>query len=99
MGRAKVVRGAILGGAMLAVVSAGVAGTAVSASGTDTPPAHTRTSCTPGYKPCIPNKPSDVDCYGGGGNGPRYTRPGVVYKVTGYDRYRLDADHDHRGCE
>lgn len=57
-------------------------------------------SCTPGYRPCIPNKHSDVDCYGGSGNGPRYTRPGVVYRVRrGYDRYRLDADHDGKGCE
>ena len=57
-------------------------------------------SCTPGYSPCISNKASDVDCYGGGGNGPRYTRRGVVYKVRrGYDRYRLDADHDGKGCE
>jgi hypothetical protein len=56
--------------------------------------------CTPGYKPCIPLKRTDVDCYGGGGNGPRYTKPGVVYKVKrGYDRYRLDADRDGKGCE
>ena len=34
-----------------------------------------RKSCTPGYSPCIPNKPSDVDCWGGSGNGPRYTPP------------------------
>ena len=57
-------------------------------------------SCTPGYSPCIPNKASDVDCYGGSGNGPRYTKRGVVYHVKrGYDRYRLDADHDGLGCE
>ena len=57
-------------------------------------------SCTPGYSPCIPNKASDVDCYGGSGNGPRYTKPGVVYSVRkGYDRYRLDADRDGKGCE
>jgi len=56
-------------------------------------------SCTPGYSPCIANKASDVDCFGGSGNGPRYTARGVVYKVTGYDRYRLDSDHDHKGCE
>ena len=56
-------------------------------------------SCTPGYSPCIARKASDVDCYGGGGNGPRYTRRGVVYKVRrGYDRYRLDADRDGKGC-
>jgi hypothetical protein len=53
--------------------------------------------CTPGYRPCIPNRPSD--CYGGGGNGPRFTAPGVVYRVRGSDRYRLDADNDGRGCE
>lgn len=56
--------------------------------------------CTPGYSPCIRNRPSDVDCYGGSGNGPRYTKPGVVYTVRrGYDRYRLDADRDGKGCE
>jgi len=53
-------------------------------------------TCTPGYRPCIPNRPSDVDCYGCGGNGPRYTRPGVVYRVWGRDRYGLDADNDGR---
>jgi len=58
------------------------------------------TSCTPGYSPCIANKSSDVDCKAGSGNGPRYTRRGVVYSVkAGYDRYRLDADHDGKGCE
>src|SRR6187200_1947176 len=57
-------------------------------------------SCTPGYSPCIPNKASDVDCAGGSGNGPRYTKPGVTYTVKkGMDRYRLDADHDGKGCE
>jgi resuscitation-promoting factor RpfB len=55
--------------------------------------------CTPGYRPCIPLRRSDVDCYGGSGNGPRYTRPGVVYRVFGSDRYGLDADNDGRGCE
>jgi hypothetical protein len=57
-------------------------------------------SCTPGYRPCIPNKRSDVDCWGGSGNGPRYTKPYVTYRVRrGYDRYGLDADHDGWGCE
>jgi hypothetical protein len=56
-------------------------------------------SCTRGYSPCIKNKASDVDCYGGSGNGPRYTKPGVVYRVTGSDRYGLDADNDGKGCE
>jgi hypothetical protein len=69
----------------------------VSASATDSKAA--RRKCTPGYSPCIPNRRSDVDCYGGSGNGPRYTKPGVAYKVTGRDRYGLDADNDGKGCE
>lgn len=56
-------------------------------------------NCTPGYSPCLPLGPSDYDCAGGSGNGPAYTTPGVVYRVTGYDRYGLDADHDGYGCE
>ena len=57
------------------------------------------TTCTPGYTPCIANGSSDVDCYGGGGNGPRYTRRGVVYHVrSGYDKYRLDSDHNGLAC-
>jgi hypothetical protein len=40
-----------------------------------------------------------VDCYGGSGNGPRYTRAGVTYHVRGSDRYGLDADNDGLGCE
>ncbi|MGI8533343.1 MAG: hypothetical protein ACR2LP_00485, partial [Candidatus Limnocylindrales bacterium] len=55
--------------------------------------------CTPGYSPCIRNKASDVDCHGGGGDGPRYTKPGVVYRVTGRDRYGLDSDDNGRACE
>jgi Ca2+-binding RTX toxin-like protein len=55
-------------------------------------------SCTPGYSPCIPPG-SDVDCFGGGGNGPRYTQPGVTYHVTGSDPYGLDGDNDGLGCE
>jgi hypothetical protein len=55
-------------------------------------------SCTPGYQPCIPNRASDVDGYGGGGNGPRYTKAGVVYRVRGADRYRLDGDNDGRAA-
>jgi hypothetical protein len=71
----------------------------VGASSAQASPSPRVPRCTPGYHPCIPNRPSDVDCYGGSGNGSRYTRPGVVYRVTGSDRYRLDADNDGRGCE
>ena len=53
-------------------------------------------SCTPGYDPCIPPG-DDVDCAGGGGNGPRYVTGPV--KVTGSDPYGLDRDHDGVGCE
>ena len=56
-------------------------------------------SCTSGYKPCLKKGPSDYDCYGGGGNGPKYTKPGVVYKVTGSDPYRLDSNNNGKGCE
>ena len=88
-----VVRGGLL---VAALVAAPIGGVSAHGSSASVHPA----SCTPGYSPCIKNKRSDVDCYGGGGNGPRYTRPGVVYRVSdGYDRYRLDADHDGYGCE
>jgi hypothetical protein len=56
-------------------------------------------SCTPGYSPClVDHGGADYDCYGGGGNGPYYTAPGVTYTVTGSDPYRLDANHDGRAC-
>jgi hypothetical protein len=72
------------------IIGSGLIGTTVANAGRN---------CTPGYRPCIPNRASDVDCYGGSGNGPRYTRAGVVYHVSGSDRYGLDADNDGRGCE
>ena len=57
-------------------------------------------NCTPGYSPCLVyHNGADYDCSGGGGNGPYYTEPGVVYTVTGSDPYGLDADNDGKGCE
>jgi hypothetical protein len=56
-------------------------------------------NCTPGYSPCLLLGPSDYDCYGGTGNGPAYTAPGVTYRVTGSDPYGLDSDNDGWGCE
>jgi hypothetical protein len=56
-------------------------------------------NCTPGYSPCLPLGPSDYDCAGGSGDGPAYTKPGVVYHVSGSDPYGLDADGDGQGCE
>jgi hypothetical protein len=56
--------------------------------------------CTPGYSPCLVwHGGADYDCYGGGGNGPYYTAPGVTYRVTGSDPYGLDGDNDGYGCE
>jgi hypothetical protein len=73
------------------IIGSGLIGTTVTANAAR--------NCTPGYRPCIPNRASDVDCRGGTGNGPRYTRAGVVYHVSGSDRYGLDADNDGLGCE
>ncbi|MGH3427299.1 MAG: hypothetical protein ACRD3Q_16595 [Terriglobales bacterium] len=57
-------------------------------------------NCTPGYLPClIYHGGADYDCAGGSGNGPYYTKPGVVYRVTGSDPYGLDANHNGLGCE
>src|SRR5947208_15160339 len=88
----------ILLAATAAIIGGSATGTALSAKLTDRS-ADTRVRCTPGYRPCIPDRRSDVDCYGGGGNGPRYTKPSVTYRVRGSDRYGLDGDNDGRGCE
>jgi resuscitation-promoting factor RpfB len=54
-------------------------------------------SCDPNYSgACVPIA-SDVDCAGGGGNGPAYV-DGPVY-VIGSDIYDLDRDGDGVGCE
>lgn len=55
--------------------------------------------CTPGYSPCLPYRGgADYDCYGGDGNGPFFTAPGVTYTVTGSDPYRLDGNGDGKAC-
>jgi len=57
-------------------------------------------TCTPGYSPCLVyHGGADYDSYGLGGNGPYYTQPGVVYRVTGSDPYRLDGNNNWLGCE
>lgn len=64
------------------------------------PPPPPTSNCTPGYSPClIYHGGADYDCYGGSGDGPYYTEPGVVYAVSGSDPYGLDADNDGSGCE
>jgi hypothetical protein len=58
------------------------------------PPA---SNCDPNYSgTCVP-KDTDVDCYGGDGNGPSFVVGPVT--VTGIDIYRLDRDKDNIGCE
>lgn len=54
--------------------------------------------CDPNYEnpPCVPIA-SDVDCAGGGGNGPAYVKGPV--RVIGKDIYRLDRDKDGIGCD
>jgi hypothetical protein len=54
--------------------------------------------CHPSYEgACVPPDASDVDCAGGGGNGPDYVR-GPIY-VVGPDEYELDRDGDGIACE
>jgi len=45
--------------------------------------------CAPGYSPCIPDVPYDLDC----------ADIGFTVSVTGSDPYRLDGDGDGVGCE
>ncbi len=59
-------------------------------------PAAPRSDCNPNYGGCVPTA-SDVDCKGGGGNGPAYVSGPI--RVTGSDVYGLDADKDGVACE
>jgi hypothetical protein len=52
--------------------------------------------CNSNYSGCVPNA-SDVDCAGGGGNGPEYVQGPI--RVTGIDIYGLDRDKDGIACE
>ena len=65
--------------------------TEVTAVGTAVQPA-----CDPNYSGCVPIAP-DVDCLGGGGNGPAFVAGPVM--VIGEDIYGLDNDNDGIGCE
>jgi hypothetical protein len=53
------------------------------------PLVHQSSGCEPGYQPCVPLYPPDVDC--ADVNGPIH--------VTGSDPHGLDADGDGWGCE
>ena len=52
--------------------------------------------CDPNYSGCVPIA-SDVDCAGGGGNGPEYVKGPI--RVVGRDIYHLDGDGDGIACE
>ena len=52
--------------------------------------------CDPNYSDCVPIA-SDVDCAGGGGNGPEYVKGPI--RVIGRDIYHLDRDGDGIACE
>lgn len=54
-------------------------------------------ACDPNYTgKCVPIA-SDVDCAGGGGNGPAYVEGPV--RVVGVDIYKLDRDGDGIACD
>jgi beta-lactam-binding protein with PASTA domain len=55
--------------------------------------------CDPNYSGgCVPIA-TDVDCYGGGGNGPAYVSGPVYVKPGHYDIYGLDGNGNGVGCE
>jgi hypothetical protein len=53
--------------------------------------------CEPGYDPCVPTYPPDIDC-ADLGTGWRESNDGGV-TVTGDDPHLLDLDGDGKGCE
>lgn len=63
---------------------------------TPAPRTTTRSGCNSNYSGCVPNA-SDVDCAGGGGNGPEYVQGPI--RVIGVDIYGLDRDGDGIACE
>lgn len=63
---------------------------------TSAPTTQPSSSCHPSYTPCVPIA-SDVDCAGGGGDGPVFVR-GPIY-VVGSDVYLLDGNNDGVACE
>lgn len=60
------------------------------------PAVQSRSACNSNYSGCVPTA-SDVDCAGGGGNGPAYLSETVT--VLGSDVYGLDRDGDGLACE
>jgi hypothetical protein len=63
------------------------------------PAAMPASDCHPSYEgECLPIDASDVDCAGGGGNGPVYAQMNDI-RVVGPDEYALDRDNDKAACE
>ncbi len=64
---------------------------------TKKPTTTTKSNCNENYaQACVPIA-YDVDCAGGGGDGPKYLSG--VAKVVGDDVYDLDRDHDGWACD
>jgi hypothetical protein len=58
----------------------------------------TARECHPSYQgACLPVGEGDVDCAGGGGDGPHYVSGPL--RVVGPDVYGLDRDGDGIACE
>lgn len=59
---------------------------------------HAQSECHPSYENvCLPLHGPDVDCAGGGGDGPLFVEGPV--RIVGPDPYRLDRDKDGVACE
>ena len=58
--------------------------------------AASKPACDPNYSGCVPIA-SDVDCEGGGGNGPAYVRGPI--RVVGKDIYDLDREGNGVACQ
>jgi hypothetical protein len=84
----------------LSVLTIGfVLGVAFAPAANAVPPAPQQqgSNCDSNYEgACVPIA-SDVDCEGGGGNGPAYVQGPVT--VVGKDIYKLDQDGNGTGCE
>jgi len=84
--------------ALVALLGAVYLYSALNQEGNHTAPPDNASShvCDPNYSGCVPVA-SDVDCAGGGGNGPEYVKGPI--RVIGRDIYQLDRDGDGIACE
>lgn len=83
---------------LMAVIGAAYLNSSLNKDANHTVPANDAASniCDPNYSGCVPIA-TDVDCAGGGGNGPEYVRGPI--QVIGQDIYHMDGDHDGIACE